>query len=124
MPRQKGAINRGYFWREGRGWSITHNGSKLLLRDENGDPLTDENAAKKVVLAARQRLLDSFKVKPADRITVGEICRVYIERCKKENRDNTIEMRHKSLFDFCSGFPGRFRDCLEKPEAKHRLHRG
>jgi integrase len=124
IGRTKGSENRGYFYREGRGWTATIAGRKIALRDTTGELLTDRNTAKRELNAALDRLKKVMEQPAPNTIAVSDVVNQYLAYCKKHFRKNTYDLRHRFLFDFVSGFPARFRHSDEKPGREHRIHKG
>ena len=121
--RQRGVINRGYFYRSGRGWSCTINGSKVLLRDAQGNGLTDRNASKKELTAAVERLQQRMIVS-GDDVPVATIADAYLAWLKSNWSENTFKIRAAKIFNFVTGYPPRFRTFKEQPDIKLRQHSG
>ena len=101
MVRKKGSRNRGYWYRAERGWGVTEDGRFLPLRDDKGKPIKDRAAKEEAKVAYAAYLL----TKPKSGVTVREVCSSYLDTIK----GSTFDMRVGILYDFCSGFPARFR---------------
>jgi integrase len=126
MPRCKGSVNRGYFYRAGRGWSATIHGSKLQLTDAGGSPLRDRKIPKKVLEEASRRLRDAHakKILGKDGITVSKLSVAFLAHVRQTRREGTHDIRSDYLFDFGSGFPATLKESKEKPPAHRRIHTG
>ena len=120
--RTKGRRNRGYFYRKGRGW-FTSADEKLC--DPQGNHLRDPDDQKPLplpmltIVPHRQR-----RYCPSRTSIVADVCGRYLEHARRMNADQTYRIRADILFDFCSGFPPRFRERPDKATAGDRIHPG
>lgn len=112
--RRKGSRTKGYFFRQGRGWTGIKGGKMILLRDDDGRPLRRQNEAQvTVVLAFLRFKREQEEVgKARDQVTVAEVCELYLKQVEVGGRESTLTTRRAALFDFCVGLPFRFRDRL------------
>lgn len=125
MGRRNGSRNRGYFFREGRGWCTKKDGRFVALEYENGDRMRDKNTPLADVKAAHRRVMTSTEESvDSDAPTVLEVCTEYLNKVKDEDAEATYESRVATLFDFCLGLPPRFRTNGEKPEKSDYIHKG
>lgn len=126
LGRKRGSRNKGYFYRTGRGWYTKEGGRFTPLTDENGNRLKDPDTKESVVKKAYARFLAAEKQAVARMltgVTVQEVCEAYLANCKANDSPATFVMRSTSLFDFCSGFPGKYRDGRKRISAD-RIHDG
>jgi integrase len=132
IGRRKGGKKRGYYFRSGRGWyALDEQKNSHKLCDEHGEHLRDKNTAAAVLNDAYERwrltqAAEKPKV-PATNYTVQDICAAYLRQCKATDRPKTFTMRVETLYDFCTGFPPRFRDADPdgtKTPGNHRIHKG
>lgn len=122
--RRKGSHNRGYFYRDGRGWFTKNAAGKFTpLTDEEGNRLRDERTPPAVLKLAHARFLTTQpkKTKGASGITMLEIIDRYLAHAEKSASSQTYEGRSRTLFDFAYGFPPRFWKSKEKPKASDRI---
>lgn len=130
VGRRKGGKKRGYFFHAGRGWYALDARQKAKpLRDEQGQHIKDKQTDEKVLrdAYARWRLSQDAEPAPTSRVTVREVCIAYLAKCRATDRPKTFTMRVEALYDFCTGFPPRFRESDPlgvKTPAKHRIHAG
>jgi integrase len=121
--RSKGRRNLGYFYRKGRGW-FTSADEKLC--DSDGNHLRDPNEHEAAVLAyARYCTAQAASLPtPVDDSLVADVCGRYLEHARRVGAEQTYRMRADILFDFCSGFPARFRDRPDQATPSYRIHQG
>ena len=126
MGRQPGSRNRGYFYRAGRGWFTKIDGSFVALTDPEGErirskstPIAEVKAAYARIIAAPVEPVNS----PAEGTTVQDVCNAYLDQAKAEGSGKTYGIRADALFDFCYGFPARFRDKSGDPLGEHALRK-
>ncbi|MGD9721512.1 MAG: tyrosine-type recombinase/integrase [Pirellulales bacterium] len=120
--RQSGSRNKGYWFRDGRGWFCKVNGRGVPLTNEAGERLRDPNddAAAKL---AHARVLTAKRVeavKTCD-LTVLEVVSAYLRQLEAEKgRNKTFHDRAKALFNFTHGLGLRFLalDGEEKPKPR------
>lgn len=141
MGRRAGATNRGYFYRTGRGWYTTAGERMIALLDDDGNRLRDKATPATVLKKAYHKIIvasattvnsgpvppKSESVKPA--CTVADVCSAYLAKAESDESQTTYNMRADTLFDFCTGFPARFRVRKkgEEPPRKKvsdRIHKG
>jgi len=129
--RSKGSRNRGYFYRDGRGWFANIGGKYVPLEYENGDRMRSQNISAAEVKAAYLRCLTEPDV--PDEIggaTVLQVCTAYLDKVKCEGAEATHTSRQNTLFDFCFGLPSKFiadrpkKKPTPKPAAKDYIHKG
>jgi integrase len=121
--RAKGRRNRGYFHRKGRGW-FTSADEKLC--DPQGNHLRDPDDHEAAALAYAHHCTEQAAVltTPVGDSIVADVCGRYLEHARRMNADQTYRIRADLLFDFCSGFPPRFRERPDKATASDRIHPG
>jgi integrase len=141
MGRPTGSRNRGYFYRAGRGWYtqiseplLDENGQPrqdakgkpltkprfIALRDDNGQPLRIKATPIADVKAAYQRIVaNPDGSENGEGVTVQEVCDAYLNNIAD---GASYKLRRDILFDFCTGYPPRFRG-KELPSGE-RLHKG
>lgn len=132
IGRRKGGKKRGYYFRSGRGWcALDEHKKSYLLVDENGQVIRDRDANEKTVKEAYARWLlareEEQARQPPNTCTVQDVCDAYLRHCKANARKKTFIMRVETLYDFCTGFPPKFRKgdpAGTKTPAKHRIHKG
>ena len=129
--RKAGGHNRGWWYRKRRGWYTTEGKQAIPLLAENGEHLKDPDAAEEAERAYVRYLLGQQSRLDADgdQTTAVIACETYLTHCKVNGRPSTYYTRANFLFDFCSGFPARFRDKENgkkplKPMEKDRIHTG
>ena len=57
-------------------------------------------------------------------LTILEACRIYLDHVQSSGSPETYRLRVALLFDFCTGFPARFRESKTRPTPKDRIHAG
>jgi integrase len=141
MGRVTGSRNRGYFYRDGRGWytqiaeplldetgqpRLDAKGKPLVkrrfvaLRDDSGKPLRIKTTSISDVKAAYQRIVaNPGESENGEGVTVQEVCDAYLNNIAD---GASYKLRRDILFDFCTGYPPRFRG-KELPPGE-RLHKG
>ena len=134
LGRKSGGRNKGFWLRGGRGWYATDGEKKVRLLSEDGNHLKDPHTPPEVLekALARYRLgVDEQMKREAvgDQTPLMTVCQTYLDYCEANNRASTFYTRANFLFDFCTGFPARFRDKEDgrtppKATEKHRLHKG
>lgn len=115
--------NVGYWYRSGRGWFTTEGKTSLPLKAEDGSHLKEKKTSATELRAALARHVADRKtaaVQAADML-VAEVCNRYLASIEKDGSHN---QRGRLLFDFCTGFPGRFWNAKTKPTATDRIHKG
>ena len=124
--RAKGRRNLGYFYRKGRGW-FTSNDEKLCDAEGNHlrNPDDDETAQIAYARYVAERATNPLTSTCCrDSMLVADVCQRYLEHAQRQNAAETYRLRADLLFDFCSGFPARFREQTDKAHATDRLHAG
>jgi integrase len=119
--RRAGSRNRGFFFREGRGWQAKLNGKFVPLEYANGDRMRSKNTPLSDVKAAYLRLIAGpVDDAPADGVTVLQVCTAYLAKVKDDGAASTFTGRQNTLFDFCFGLPSRFVPGrgIERPDPK------
>ena len=118
----RGEVQRGYFYRAGRGWFTKADGRFIPLTDEAGerfrerkvseDRLKDASARIRVSLREAEAQVRSETQRDAQ---VGEVCRDYLNHLKaqadlpsKQGIARTYLDRGRTLFDFCYGLPAKY----------------
>lgn len=129
--RRVGSRNRGFFYREGRGWFTKQGNQFVPLEYENGDRMRSKNIPVEEVKSAYRRSLiepdDSESVVDA---TVLQVCTAYLDKVKDSGAESTYTVRQNTLFDFCFGLPSRFvpgrkkQKPTQKPTPKDYIHKG
>lgn len=127
--RRKGGKKRGYFYHSGRGWYALDSKQKAKpLRDDNGQHIKDRQVDEAVLRDAYARWRLSHDTTPeVSGVTVREVCQTYLAKCKATDRPKTFAMRADALYDFCTGFPPRFRKRDpggDKTVKRERIHKG
>jgi integrase len=133
--RRKGSRNKGYWFRDGRGWGVKGSDGRFIpLTNEAGDRLKDKNTPADVVKDAYARHLLTKKNPPqavvGEGVTLEQVVSYYLSRAKDDgSRASTIEKRSDTLYDLCFGFPAKFRETetrkpRSKPTAADRIHPG
>jgi integrase len=134
MPRgrRKGSANRGYFFRAGRGWFAKVDGKQIPLQFENGERMRAKSTSAAELKAAHRRLLSNGNGKADDTedvaddgpsATVMQVCQAYLDKVEDSGSKKTYKDRSETLFDFCTGFPPRFKG-KSPPTPKDRIHPG
>jgi len=126
VGRRKGTRNKGYFHRTDRGWYATETGrSAQMLYGPDGEHIKDPAAEQEAKLAYARFLLEREVRGPTsgDSMTLAAICDAYLQDVGRHGSPATYELRSRILYDFCTGFPARFRG-VQDPPARERLHRG
>ncbi|MHC4405290.1 MAG: hypothetical protein ACYTG0_37055, partial [Planctomycetota bacterium] len=125
--RTKGRRNKGYWYRNGRGWYVTEGARAIPLRDpETGQHVCDKTTPD----ATLQLAYAHYQVDRQRRTATGpetpmmEICRAFVEHCHKTRSTRTCQIRADHLFNFATGFPARFRISDERPTRADRIHKG
>jgi integrase len=125
--RRRGSRNKGYFYRDGRGWFTKVGATFIPLTNEAGDRLKDKDTPVAVVAEAYARHLLSRKDQPkstvGEGVTLEQVCSYYLDRAERESRSSTVEKRADTLYDLCYGFPAKFRR-KGKPTPADRIHAG
>ena len=121
--RTKGRRNRGYFYRKGRGW-FTSADEKLCDSDSNHLRDPDGHKAAALAYAHHCTAQAAGLTTPVGDSIVADVCGRYLEHARRMNADQTYRIRADILFDFCSGFPPRFRERPDKATAGDRIHPG
>ena len=103
--RPKGSRNRGYFYRDSRGWFTKDTAGRFVpLADEDGEQLRDQHTPESAIKLAYARYLTSQKPKPsANGVTLLEVCDRYLAFAEKTAAATTIDCRRRTLFDLCYG---------------------
>ena len=131
--RQTGGHNRGRWFRKGRGWYTTEGRRSIALLTENGDHLKDKDAEAEAERAYARYLLgqqeQAQREASGDQTPLLTVCQTYLDHCKVNGRPSTYYTRANFLYDFCKGFPARFRDKgngkkPSKPTEKDRIRKG
>jgi integrase len=126
MPRgrRRGSRNVGYYFRTGRGWFTKTDKGDVPLRFENGQPMRLKDASKAQLNAALDRALNGQADEDGPTATVMTVCQAYLDKVKAEGSPKTYADRADTLYDFCTGFPPRFRESEDKPTKDDRIHKG
>ena len=146
--RKSGGANRGYFYRSGRGWYASNEGSPKALRDPDGRPIkaakTPHSKLREALArfqsnadhSARERRASQDRLAQAHAgVTVLDVCQAYLSHVKATGSEATHKLRADSLFDLCFGLPARYRKLSEanqgelnasqkKQAAADRIHPG
>jgi hypothetical protein len=103
--RRKGSRNKGYFFREGRGWFTKDGGTFVHLTDENGNRLKNRRTDDAVVKAAyhrwsseKARATAASPKRADDAVTVSHVCMAYLAKAKSVGAKKTFELRNDSLW--------------------------
>jgi integrase len=121
--RKAGKKLAGYWFRSGRGWYV---GSAPLLGPDGRQlkdpktPVATLRAAYDASVLARQAEAIEAAKPPGTTTTVEECCRAFLDSIEHMA---SYKNRRLYLFDFATGFPGRFIDKEDRP-AKDKLHGG
>lgn len=110
--RKKGARNRGYFFRKGRGWYASQGHNMAPLRYDDGEHIKDPKADERDLREAFARfLLDRQKeAEVQNETTLLDVCVAYLEYAKRHGAPKTHFDRADTLFDFCFGLPPEYRN--------------
>lgn len=130
LGRKKRGRNRGYFYRSGRGWYANDGNRMVPLVFPDGSRIKDKETPDDQVSAAYERWKEASQAarkarsdRPANgRVTVEDVCRVYLAEASENGARETFLGRADALFDLCYGLPGRFRakDGRPKPMTEQR----
>lgn len=120
--RRKGSRNRGYFFKNGRGWVANIKGRQVPLEYDNGDRMRDQNTPQADVKAAYHKLM-AAPAEPSDNgpdVSVLQVCLAYLAKVEDSGARSTFISRQNTLFDFCFGLPSRFikRNGKQPPQPK------
>lgn len=130
--RKSGARTKGYFYRLKRGWCAS---DKTPLTYQDGTKIKDRNAPVAELKAAyaryqaeqndARRRANDKKLQQLN-TSVGTVCNIYLGHCEATDAPTTFKQRADYLFDFCTGFPFRFRKNhgTKEEREKHRVHAG
>ncbi len=122
--RQKGGRKQGYFHRKERGWFISEPGEPKLC-DTKGNHLRDPDDLEAAADAyAAYRLTCKNCTNNSNSITVSDACQRYLAYAEHHSAPSTVTLRRGILFDFCTGFPARFADRMDKATEVDRIHSG
>jgi integrase len=126
--RRKGSRNKGYWFRDGRGWGVKGKGVNgkdvfIPLTNEAGERLRDKSqseAAKAAFHRYKAGLVpESAKANavPAGTVTVRDVCVFWLEQAPivDKTRESSIGKRQNTLYDLCNGIAPKYR---EKSEAE------
>ncbi len=103
MARRKGSRNKGYWYRNGRGWYV---GTEKLL-DTEGNHIRDRENRQAAEQAYHALMVRGKPAKkPEEGYTVREVCREYLKEAKAKNSPETHRLRKRFLYDFCEGKKG------------------
>jgi integrase len=132
--RRTGGYNKGYWYRNGRGWYTTEGKCKVPLLDKVGkhlkDPQTPDEVLKDAYARYRLGIQERMKREAVgDTAPIGRICQDYLDHAKGNNRPSTFQKRGEFLFDFCHGLTAKFWDYgrgrrVPKPTAADYIHDG
>ena len=102
---------------------------RIALVGEDGKHLKDpatkdaaEAAYQRFVLAQKQAEKDAKN--PKSKVTLFEVCHAYLDYTKDHGHKLTHSYRGRVLYDFLTGFPGRFWLNGDEPQASDRIHAG
>jgi len=136
MGRRTGSQNRGYYYRAGRGW-VANVGKRMVpLQDDEGNPLRDKSTTSAMLKSAYRRIIaqpeEAVNGEPIESLsayTVEDVCNAYLSKAEADDSESTYNMRADTLFDFCTGFPARFRpkqkgETKATPQPNDRVHKG
>jgi hypothetical protein len=143
MGRRAGSPNKGYFYRDGRGWYSMVRKRMIPLRAEDESHLRDKSTPAATLKAAHRRIIAEHAQpstsEPAEReskseskesvYTAADVCGAYLAKAEADESQTTYNMRADTLFDFITGYPARFRVKKkgDEPKAKtatDRIHKG
>ena len=124
MGRKKRGRNRGYFYRNARGWYANDGKRMVPLLFSDGSRIKDKETPQDQVKAAYERwrkarqVADKARAKVATsgKVTVEDVCRVYLAEASVNGAHGTFLGRADTLFDLCYGLPSRFRSKDGKPK--------
>ncbi|MFZ1933219.1 MAG: hypothetical protein WCB27_23835 [Thermoguttaceae bacterium] len=123
MARRRRSHNKGYWFRANRGWYITDGKSAKPLCDEQGNHIKSADDKEGAKQAYARYLTETPKPPTHSSLTVTQACMAYLDSIRADHPE-TYRMRADLLFDFCTGFPAKYRDKKEKPSPKSRIHPG
>src|ERR1700722_8566670 len=127
--RKRGSSNKAGFYplntTTRKGWYTSHKGRVVQLLDESGSHIKDPSAVDEARVAyARFITVKNEQEKLGiigQDMLVAEICRQYIEAV---SNTSTKATRQRFLFDFVTGYSGKFATNGKTPTAKDRIHQG
>lgn len=126
--RRPKSRNRGYFYRNGRGWYASDQAGRSMvpLEYEDGARIREKDADPHLVKEAYARWMLTKNDEPATNgqielapVSVVEVCDAYLADAKVNGAPKTYSDRVETLFDFCFGVPPKFRH-FENP-TDHQL---
>jgi integrase len=130
LGRKKRGRNRGYFYRNGRGWYANDGKDMVPLLFPDGSRIKDKETPTEQVAAAYERWRKARQTAQKARavtsargqVTVEEVCRIYLAEAATTGARETFLGRADTLFDLCYGLPSRFRskDGQPKPMSEER----
>jgi len=125
MGRQPDSRNRGFFFRAGRGWFTKIDGSFVALTDPEGERLRSKSTPIAEVKAAYARIIAApvESVNSTAGTTIQDVVNAYLDWAKIEGSGKTYSIRADALFDFCYGFPARFRDKSSDPLGEYTIRK-
>lgn len=122
--RRKGSRNKGYWFRDGRGWGVKGSDGRFVpLTTEAGERLRDKSqadAAKTAFHRYKAGLVpESAKESAGDGPTVRDVCVFWLEQAPivDKTRESSIGKRQNTLYDLCNGIAPKYR---EKSEAERK----
>ncbi len=122
--RSKGGRNKGYWFRVHRGWYVTEGRSAIPLCDEQGNHIKSSENEEEAKSAYARYVLKVGQRSKRVTLTTLEACRIYLDNVQSSGSPETYRLRVALLFDFCTGFPARFRESKTRPTPKDRIHAG
>src|SRR5262249_16570128 len=107
--RRKGSRNKGFFYRDGRGWFTKDKAQRFVpLSEKSGARIKDKSAveaAKDAYARYVVALGEAPKQAVGRGVTVSEVCDYYLARAQQESRASTVDKRADTLFDLVYGLP-------------------
>lgn len=123
MGRKPRSRNKGYFFRTGRGWYTKIEGQFVPLETATGQRLRDKGTPDRVVKEAYHRVIVHGNSPKTEEATVLEVVQAYIASVEVSGAASTLSSRADALYDFCFGFPARFRTSTS-PDSRRRIDQG
>jgi hypothetical protein len=100
---KKGSRNRGFWFRNGRGWYV----GKMPLGDANGKHIKDPAEKQAAERASHGRMVNGpAPVSKGSGFAIREVCGECLKKAKAKSSPQTYTLRNRLLYDFCEGTKG------------------